>query len=103
MEREGERRIIFKRTNDSAEGWHKGFDIRINTTHPTLSKLIHKILIEQSNSEIKLERFRSGYDLAKSKKRYVQLNKSIEKLVDEYIHPTCRISSCQSHNLSLIY
>ena len=76
---------ILPRTNNSVEGWHIGFDIRNNTTHPTASKLIHKILIEQSNSEITLEKFRSGYELGKSKK-YVQLNKRIEKLVDEYIY-----------------
>ena len=75
---------ILPRTNNSVEGWHRGFDIRINTAHPTVSKLIHKILIEQSNSEITLERFRSGYELGKSKKKYVQLNKRIEKLIDEY-------------------
>lgn len=40
------------RTNNSVEGWHRGFDIRINTTHPSVPKLINKILIEQSNSEI---------------------------------------------------
>ena len=66
-----------------------------------LSKLIHKILIEQSNSEITLERFRSGYDLAKSKKKYAQLNKRIEKVVDEYIYiPHVEYLRAISHNLS---
>ena len=92
---------ILPRTNNFVEGWHRGFDIRINTTHPTVSKLIHKILIEQSNSEITLERFRSGYDLAKSKKKYAQLNKRIEKLVDEYIYiPHVEYLRAISHNLS---
>ena len=27
---------ILPRTNNSVEGWHRGFDIRINTTHPTI-------------------------------------------------------------------
>ena len=92
---------ILPRTNNSVEGWHRGFDIRINTTHPTVSKLIHKILIEQSNSEITLERFRSGYNLAKSKKKYAQLNKRIEKVVDEYIYiPHVEYLRAISHNLS---
>ena len=92
---------ILPRTNNSVEGWHRGFDIRINTTHPTVSKLIHKILIEQSNSEITSERFRSGYDLAKSKKKYAQLNKRIEKVVDEYIYiPHVEYLRAISHNLS---
>ena len=92
---------ILPRTNNSVEGWHRGFDIRTITTHPTISKLIHKILIEQSNSEITLEKFRSGYELAKSKKKYVQLNKRIEKLVDEYIYiPHLEYLRGISHNLS---
>ena len=28
---------VLPRTNNSMEGWHRAFDIRINTTHPTLS------------------------------------------------------------------
>ena len=32
------------------ERWHRGFDIRINSTHPSVSKLNHKILIEQSKN-----------------------------------------------------
>ena len=58
---------VLPRTNNSVESWHRSFEIRINT-HPTVSKLIQKILIEQSNSEITLEKFGSGFELAKSKK-----------------------------------
>ena len=27
---------VLPRTNNSVEGWHRAFDVRINTTHPTL-------------------------------------------------------------------
>ena len=92
---------VLPRTNNSVEGWHRGFDIKINTTHPSVSKLIHIILIEQSNSEITLEKFRSGYELAKSKKKYILLNTRIEKLVDEYIFiPHLEYLRGISHNLS---
>ena len=42
--------------------------------------------MEQNASEISLAKVRSGHELSKSKKRYVQINKRIEKLVDEYIY-----------------
>ena len=69
------------RTNNSVEGWHRAFDIRISITHPSISKLIRKIVAEQSDNGITLEKFRSGHELAKSKKKYIQLNRRIEKLV----------------------
>ena len=75
---------VLPRTNNYVEGWHRAFDIRINITHPTLSKLIRKIIMEQSDNEITLEKVRCGHELPKSKKKYVQLNRRLEKLVDEY-------------------
>ena len=42
--------------------------------------------MEQSDSEITLEKVRSGHQLPQSKKKYLQLNKRLEKMVDEYIY-----------------
>ncbi|KAI6647457.1 hypothetical protein LOD99_12453 [Oopsacas minuta] len=84
---------VLSRTNNSVEGRHRTFDIRIHTTHLTLSKLIRKIIMEQSDNEIALEKVRCGHELTKSKKKYVQLNIHLEKLVNEYIYTTSRISS----------
>ena len=74
------------RTNNSVEGWHRAFDIRINITHPCVSKLIRKIILEQNDNEITLEKVRSGHQLPQPKKKYIQLNKRIEKMADEYIY-----------------
>ena len=49
------------RTNNSVEGWHRAFVVRINIVHPSIPKLIRKILIEQSNTEITLFVFRCFY------------------------------------------
>ena len=73
-------------TNNSVEGWHRAFDIRINTTHPCVSKLIRKIILEQNDNEITSEKVRIGHQLPQSKMKYIQLNKRIEKMVDEYIY-----------------
>ena len=89
------------RTNNSVEGWHRAFDIRINTTHPSMSKLIRKIILEQSDTEIVLQKFRCGHELSKSKKKYVQLNKRIQKLVEEYVYiPHLEYLHGISYNLS---
>ena len=68
------------------EGWHRAFDQRVNMTHPTTSKLIRKIVIEQSSNEIILGKIRCGHELSKPKKTYLQLNQRIEKMVDKYIY-----------------
>ncbi|KAI6646006.1 hypothetical protein LOD99_13259 [Oopsacas minuta] len=97
---------VLPRTNDFVEGWHRAFDIRINTTHPTLSKLIRKIIMEQRDNEITLEKDRCGHELPKSKKKYVQLNRRLEKLVDEYIYiyiPHLEYLSGITHNLTYKY
>ena len=55
-------------------------------THPTTSKLRRKIVIEQSSNEIILVVIRCGHELSKPKKKYLQVNQRIEKLVDKYIY-----------------
>ena len=50
---------VLPRTNNSVEGWHGAFNLRINTTHPSFSKLIHKIVLEQSDNGIILEMLKS--------------------------------------------
>ena len=75
---------VLPRTNNSVEGWHRAFDLRINITHPSFSKLIHKIILEQSDNEVTLEKLKSGHEHAKPKKKYIQLNSRIVKLVNQY-------------------
>ncbi|KAG1714590.1 hypothetical protein GQR58_001019 [Nymphon striatum] len=45
------------RTNNSLEGWHNSFDRRVVTTHPTIRRLVAKLLKEQAYNEILLEQF----------------------------------------------
>ena len=90
------------RTSNSVEGWHRAFDQRVNMTHPTTSKLIRKIVVEQSSNEITLEKVRCGHELSKPRKKYAQINKRIEKLVHQYIYmPHIDFLRGMSLNLSL--
>ncbi|KAG1714591.1 hypothetical protein GQR58_001019 [Nymphon striatum] len=45
------------RTNNSLEGWHNSFDRRVVTTHPTIRRLVAKLLKEQAYNEILLKQF----------------------------------------------
>ena len=57
--------------------------------------------MEQSDNEIKLEKVRCGHELPKSKKKYVQLDRRLEKLVDEYIYiPHLEYLRGIAHNLT---
>ena len=77
------------RTNNSVEGWHRAFDIRINTTHPSVSKLIRKIIMEQSDSEVTLEKVRSGHQLPQSKNYFLTLNNKLIQTPTSYATLSC--------------
>ena len=47
------------RTNNSVEGWHNAFNLRVGVTHPTARKLVEKIRKEQTDNEILLEQVRA--------------------------------------------
>ncbi|KAG1714588.1 repressor of the inhibitor of the protein kinase [Nymphon striatum] len=58
------------RTNNSLEGWHNSFDRRVVTTHPTIRRLVAKLLKEQAYNEILLEQFSARIQVARSCKKY---------------------------------
>ena len=83
------------------EGWHRAFDLKIKITHPSFSKLIHKIILQQCDNEITLEKLKSGHELAKQKRNYIQLNSRIVKLVNQYRSvPRLEFLRVISNNLS---
>ena len=43
------------RTNNSIEGWHHSFDLRVAITHPTIRRLSAKLVKEQASNELLLE------------------------------------------------
>ena len=48
------------RTNNSVEGWHRGFSQLLGAYHPTIWKFIDGLKKEQSMNEMKLEQFLAG-------------------------------------------
>lgn len=56
------------KTNNSIEGWHRGFQSQISAEHPNIWKFISAIKKEQSLNELKIEHFNSGRTYLTGKK-----------------------------------
>ena len=72
------------RTNNSLEGWHRGFDMRIAITHPTKQKLIYKIRKEQDQNELLLEQLLAGMTIRPRSKKYELINIRIISIVENF-------------------
>ena len=66
------------------EGWHNAFANRISIKHPSLTKLVKKIRIEQAANEIAMERILAGHVPEPAKRKYLDLNRRIEAVVETY-------------------
>ena len=72
------------RTNNSVEGWHRGFSQLLGAYHPTIWKFIDGLKKEQSLNELKLEQFNAGQQPPPRKKKYRDVAERIKTLVSEY-------------------
>ena len=72
------------RTNNSVEGWHRGFSHLLSANHPTIWKFIDGLKKEQSLNELKLEQFTAGQPAAEGKKKYRDTSERIKSIVEEY-------------------
>ena len=58
------------RTNNSIEGWHHSFDLRVAITHPTVRRLFMKLVKEQASNELLLEQVLARIPQVPPKKKY---------------------------------
>jgi hypothetical protein len=72
------------RLNNAVEGWHNAFANRISIKHPSLTKLVKKIRSEQAANEIAMERILAGHVPEPAKRKYLDLNRRIEAVVETY-------------------
>lgn len=72
------------RSNNSVEGWHNAFAKRVCHKHPTLTKLVKKIRIEQAANEVALERLLAGNVPPAAKRKYVSQNRRLENIIETY-------------------
>ena len=72
------------KTNNSLERWHHAFNRRVNIHHPNISKLIQKLRIEQSSTELIVEQAISGAYVSRGNKNYFWLKARLKKLLVNY-------------------
>ena len=72
------------RTNNSIEGWHHSFDLRVAITHPLVRRLVAKLLKEQAHNELLLEQVSARIPLPPPKKKYQVVNQRLKEIVRDY-------------------
>lgn len=72
------------RTNNSVEGWHRGFSQLLGSCHPTIWKFIDDLKKEQNLNEIKIEQYIAGQYPPISRKVYRDTAQRVEDIVKNY-------------------
>ena len=72
------------RTNNSIERWHNAFSKRVSMSHPTLRRLVKKIMQEQGSNEMVIEQSNAGIVGPPLKKRYDAVNQRLKSTVEVY-------------------
>ena len=62
------------RLNNAVGGWHRTFNNRVSTKHPSITRLAKCISHEQARFEIDIERLRTGKQPKKTKESYQNLD-----------------------------
>ena len=89
------------RTNNSVEGWHNAFNLRVGVSHPTVRKLVEKIRKEQADNELLLEQVRAGAHVHAPKRIYRQLDGRLVDIVEriDNYHNNVTFLRFIAHNL----
>ncbi|KAK9738629.1 hypothetical protein QE152_g9700 [Popillia japonica] len=69
------------KTNNSVEGWHRGFAERVGAMHANIWKFINYIRKEQSLNEIRIEQYVSGFEHQPQKKKYRDCARRIKHML----------------------
>jgi hypothetical protein len=72
------------RTNNSVEGWHRGFNELVGLSHPSIWRFIDDLKKEQSLNELKIEQYIAGQQPPVPRRVYRDTAQRIECLVKDY-------------------
>ena len=72
------------KTNNSVEGWHRGFMQQVSSYHPTIWKFLDALKREQDLNEINLEKINSGQEFKKTSKKYEACAARLKNLVTRF-------------------
>ena len=72
------------KTNNSIEGWHRGFSESLQSSHSSIWRFIKAMKKEQGHQENKIEKYMVGHTTQPSRKKYCELKERLKRLVDGY-------------------
>ena len=72
------------RTNNAQKGWHRRFASAVYCHHPSIWKLITSLPDEERSSSRRREQLVAGHDAPARKKRYVDRDRRLLRLVEDY-------------------
>lgn len=73
-----------RRTNNDLEGWHAGFNKRVEINHPNIWRMINILKMEQATTAaIKLQ-VAAGQNLVRRNRKYELINQRIQLITQNY-------------------
>jgi hypothetical protein len=72
------------RTNNSIEGWHRGFQAQVSSCHPVFWKFLQILQNEESLKRVEIIQNLAGYHPEPQRRRYRDCNARILTIVDDY-------------------
>ena len=92
------------RTNNSIEGWHRSFNARVSSYHPTFWKFLDNRKREESLTRVQILHCLRGHAPPPKRRRYVDSSARILRIVDYYPNrePICYKYSTQSIQLRVL-
>ncbi|XP_066948591.1 uncharacterized protein [Macrobrachium rosenbergii] len=90
------------KTNNSVEGWHRGFEAQLASYHPNIWKFVECIKREQTLSNAKIEQYLAGKEPPLKKRKYRDSAKRIKRIVLNYdaSEPVIDYLRGLAHNIS---
>lgn len=90
------------KTNNSVEGWHRGFEAQLTSYHPNIWKFVECIKREQTLSNAKIEQYLAGQEPPLKKRKYRDSAKRIKRIVMNYdaSEPVIDYLRGLAHNIS---
>lgn len=73
------------KTNNSIEGWHRGFQYQISAEHPNIWKFVSAIKREQSLAELRIEQYVGGQVPPPKRKKYKDSAERLARVVNNFI------------------
>ena len=72
------------RTNNSIEGWHRSFNVRVSPYHPTFWKFLENLKRKESKfTRVQILHWLGGHAPSPQRRRYVESSARILRIVDD--------------------